>query len=411
MYAYADESGHSGTNLCNTAQPIYYAGALISLTDPDVAYKAEFEAFAKSHNVSYVHAAELGIYRLSELLPRLTKLIKRDTLRFFIGSIDKKWFIVTKFFDFLFDPIENRAAPRHIYLCRQLRILMLVRVSQLFEEQDISDVWISITEANYEKSKALLLAVISRLESRVHKLPDQRSRQVVREVVGWAIKYPEELGIAYKRKRHLLGHYPNVALFTPLMVAIQKQSEYWNLPVKRITHDRQSQFQSSWREIHHLMTNASDVPFHLIGGPEMKLRSAPGSNFVIGKASESPGIQIVDIVLWLTQRLAEKHETTPEATAFLARVLQHSDKYDMSFEGTVAILENELRSIMSTPMSPDKLKRGVEIVNEFEKQRKESMLEFENEKNANNRVDRTDDSQTARRSAVPDDDAGKPGME
>lgn len=380
MYAYADESGHTGSNLLDIAQPTYYAAAVMCLTDLDAKYKPTFDAYAKKYGFKYLHAADMGMHRLTGLLPTLTKWIKRDTIRFFIGNIDKKWFILCKLFDFLFDPIENRAALWHVYWVQQLRYMMLVKLSLLMEEDDLRDAWEAIHGADYETSKTLLISVINRLAERVALLPDERSRTIIAEVFTWAIKYPEELGLSFKKRKQLLGHYPNVAMFTPLMLSIQKQSEYWHSSVKRIVHDRQSQFQTAWREMHTLLSQASEKPFHLIGGPEFKMRAAPGSSFVIGDSVTSAGIQLADIVLWFTKRMFDEKEVTPEVKEFMARVARHTEPYEMSYEGTIDVLEREVTPIMSMPMSNDKLKRGREIVETFEKQRMQSMLELEKKK-------------------------------
>ncbi len=380
MYAYADESGQTGKNLLDPAQPAYHVAAVMSLGDIDKKYGPVFDAYAQQHGFDYMHAAELGMERLYGILPTLTKWIRRDTIRFFIGSIDKRWFILCKFFDFLFDPVENRGARAHVYNVKQLRYLMLVHMWSIFDEQDLREVWDAITGRNVSKSQELLLSAILRVGTRLEILPDARSRQIVSDTFSWAEKYPEELGTSFKGKKLLLGHYPNVAMFTPLMLAIEKQSKYWDSPVRRITHDRQSQFQSAWKEMHRLLGNASDKPFHLIGGEDFTLQAAPGSKFVIGKSSASAGIQFADCVLWLTQRALAGDELPSEAKIFMARVVRNTDNYEMSYESTIATLQQELPPIMTGEIPESKLQKGRDIVDICEDKRLDAMLELEKEK-------------------------------
>jgi hypothetical protein len=380
MYAYADESGQTGGNLLDPAQPAYYAAAVLSVSDLDTKYGPAFSAYAKQHGFEFLHASEMGMGRLSGFLPTLAKWIKRDTIRFFIGTIDKRWFILCKLFDFLFDPVENRGARGHVYLIRQLRYLMLVKLWFIVEEADLRDIWDAIRGRNLGTSQALLLSVLQRLRNRLDRLPDQRSREIIRDTFMWADRFPEELGLSFKGKRQLLGNYPNVAMFTPLMLAIEKQSKKWGSPVKRITHDRQSQFQAAWREMHEILGNASDKPMHLIGGPEVTFRAAPGSSFVIGDSSASAGIQLADCVLWLVQRTIAGDSLTQEASAFMVRVMRNTEHYEMSYDSTVATLQQELVPVMTMDMPADKLERGVEIVRKFEERRLEAMLELEEEK-------------------------------
>ena len=380
MYAYADESGHTGSNLLDPDQPVYYSVAVMSLEDIDQKYGKSFNEYANQHDFGHLHAAEMGIHRLKDFLPKLTKWIKRDTIRFFVGSIEKRWYILCKLFDFLFDPVENRGAHAQVYNIYPLRHLMLVNLSILITEDDLADAWEAIHGSNVSKSKELLLTVLQRLRERLKTHPDARSRDIIGDTLEWAEKYPEELETSFKRKRLLLAHYPNVVMFTPLMLAVEKQSEYWKSPVKRNTHDRQSQFQSSWRDLHKTLGEASDKPFGLIGGPEFKLRAAPGSSFVVGDSATSAGIQFADLVLWLMQRKAAGDNLCSEADEFMERVMRHSEPFNLSYEDTLLNIKQVYEPIMAADFSESDFKRSRKIVEEFEDGRLARIQKFEKER-------------------------------
>ena len=380
MYAYADESGHTGGNLLDPAQPVYYSAAVMSLEDIDAKYGPAFTDYAMQQGFDHLHASEMGIHRLTGFLPTLTKWIKRDTIRFYIGKVDKRWFILCKLFDFLFDPVENRGARIQVYNVMPLRFFMLVKLSYIVEENDLREAWEAIRGSNVDESQKLLISVLRRISSRIDMLPDAGSREVIGETFAWAEKYPDELGICFKGRKLLLNHYPNVASFTPMMVAIEKQSKYWKSPVKRIVHDQQSQFQSAWRELHGIMGKAGDGAFGLIGGPEISLRAAPGSSFVIGNSASSAGIQLADLVLWLLQRKVAGDDLGKEAAAFMERVKQHSEPFNMSYNDTIEVLEDTLTPILEADFPEEDERRGREIVKRFEEQRLKSMMEYEDKK-------------------------------
>jgi len=380
VYAYADESGHTGGNLLDPAQPIYYSAAVMSLGDIDVKYGPAFNEYANQQGFDHLHAAEMGIHRLKDFLPRLTGWIKRDTIRFYIGKVDKRWFILCKLFDFLFDPVENRGARIQVYNVMPLRFLMLVKLSYIVDENDLREAWEAIRGSNVDESQKLFMSVLRRISSHIDMLPDAGSREVLRETFAWAKKYPTELGICFKGRKLLLNHYPNAASFTPMMVAIEKQSKYWKSPVKRIVHDQQSQFQSVWRDLHGIMGKAGDGAFGLIGGPETSLRAAPGSSFVIGNSASSAGIQLADLVLWLLQRSVAGDDLGPEATAFMERVKRHSEPFNMTYNDTIEVLEQNVAPLLAADFPEEDEKRGREIVKRFEEQRLQSMMEFEAEK-------------------------------
>ncbi len=132
--------------------------------------------------------------------------------------------------------------------------------------------------------------------------------------------------------------------------------------------------------MHSVLSEASEKPFHLIGGPEIKIQAAPGSSFVIGDSDKSAGIQLADIVLWFNKRMCDGKEVSSEAKKFMARVGRHTESYEMSYRKTIDVLKYELVPIMSMPMSDDKINRGKEILETFEKQRMQSMLELEKKK-------------------------------
>jgi len=337
VYAYADESGHTGGNLLDPAQPVYYSAAVMSLEDIDRKYGPAFNDYAKQQGFDHLHASEMGIHRLKGLLPRLTKWIKRDTIWFFIGRVEKRWFILCKLFDFLFDPVENRGARIQVYNVMPLRFYMLIKLSTLVDEIDLYEVWDAIRGTNVDESNRLLLSVLQRINSRADLLTDEGAKNIIKDTLAWATKYPDELETSFKGRKLLIGHHPNYAMFMPMMIAIENQSQYWGSPVKRIVHDRQSQFQSAWGGIHDMMSNAADASFGLIGGPELKLRAAPGSSFVIGESNTSAGIQLADLVLWILQRQASEDDLGEEANVFMDRVIRHSEPFYVSYEATLKI--------------------------------------------------------------------------
>lgn len=71
MYCYVDESGNTGNNLFDTAQPVLYYGLLTSKTNLDATAEPLLNALRAKLNVERLHANELGVGRLSEIAPDL----------------------------------------------------------------------------------------------------------------------------------------------------------------------------------------------------------------------------------------------------------------------------------------------------------------------------------------------------
>lgn len=71
MHFYVDETGQTGRNLFDKTQPILSYGVLSSEADLDKVAEADLAALRKTLGVERLHAAELGVHRLSEVVDTL----------------------------------------------------------------------------------------------------------------------------------------------------------------------------------------------------------------------------------------------------------------------------------------------------------------------------------------------------
>jgi hypothetical protein len=92
--------------------------------------------------------------------------------------------------------------------------------------------------------------------------------------------------------------YENKAVY-----GIERQSQVWRKSVKIIKHDRQTQFEKSLAFVHELCANADPTPIKWPSMGKYSSQKVNGSKFVVANRFESPGIQLVDIVLWLFGRM------------------------------------------------------------------------------------------------------------
>lgn len=377
MYTYADESGNTGSNVLDPDQPFYYSGALMSQAALDEKYRAEFARYAAAQGHSHLHAGEMGMGKLVKLLARLERIIQKDRIRFFLGRMEKKWFVLAKFFDLVFDPHDNRGVAQLHYWVGPLRFLLLDHLHRIVRDEDLTEMWPALIAADFEASRTNLLKVMDRLLSRLGLLPDQRAREIIRDAFEWAIKHPEELGVNFQNKQLVLGHYPNVAMLTPLLGAVQRQAELWGTRAGIITHDQSSQFQSAWREVHKTLARAESVEFGLIGGPTHKIGIDKDSAFVIGDSKKIAGIQLIDVILWLWKRREAGAPMPPEANALLAKAFRSAQPYDMSHESTVRMAGEMLRPVMDSELTGKDLQRGRDLLAEMETQRRCRMSELD----------------------------------
>lgn len=89
MHFYVDETGQTGRNLFDKTQPILSYGVLSSEADLDKVAEADLAALRKTLGVERLHAAELGVHRLSEVVDTLLVLQKNHRIRFDIWQVVK----------------------------------------------------------------------------------------------------------------------------------------------------------------------------------------------------------------------------------------------------------------------------------------------------------------------------------
>lgn len=135
VYAYADESGNTGANLFDPAQPIFYAAAVIAKFDVDAEFERLFYGFARTEGFTHLHAAEMGLGRLSKIFRKLETRILRDDIRFFTAKIIKRDLVVAKVFDTVFDPHENKAVPWHAYWAREMRFIAMIKLNYIVTDE------------------------------------------------------------------------------------------------------------------------------------------------------------------------------------------------------------------------------------------------------------------------------------
>ena len=156
---------------------------------------------------------------------------------------------------------------------------------------------------NSKRSVELFVQACKAILARVGNLPDVRSRELVAQAFTWAIENYDKITVHTETKLARYGHMPNMVAFMNLLDGMERQSKAWGRSIQQIKHDRQTQFEKSLAYMHELYSNADPTPIKWPGMPPMSVEKAIGSKFVVSNRFESPGIQLVDIVMWLFGRL------------------------------------------------------------------------------------------------------------
>ena len=370
MFAYVDESGNTGKNIFDQAQPDFFIGALITKTNFDVLHSKHMRSISLRAGVPALHASVIGMGPIEAAAEDILRLLKKIDARFFVSRVEKRYLLATKVYDIFFDSGENAAASWSAYNIKPLKMLLCFKVATLITEQIAHDFWDMLMARNEKLAREKIPGICNDLLAQVPSLPDARSREVVSETLAWSREHPEALDIFIAGRQAKNGHMPNMVAFGNLLDGLEGFSKRWRRPIKKIIHDRQSQFEGSLAEWHKMFSSASDEPIHR-PGETIVFQKVAGSTFEVSASDDSAGIQIADLILWLfKQHLSGKR--LPAASAQLLNyVFKKGYQSDFSFDGVGQQVEEQYRQIMAIDLPPEIEKNAHDMIagNELHRQR------------------------------------------
>ncbi len=332
MYFYVDESGHTGPNLFDESQPILYYGVLSSKINLDTAAESRVKEIRKKLGVKRLHAAELGNGKLVEIVKDIDVIRKRYDLRFDIYRVAKPDHALISFFDQVFDQGMNPAVPWTSYWT-PLRYVLLVKLATLFDEDLLKEAWATRINLNTEQANKSLSRICLELKQRVVTLPDERSRQVIGDVLSWAADNPNEIYYNIKSKKDLLDITPNLIGFQSVMHGIASRLIKNGKSASKIVVDQQSQFNKAQKKLSDFYASNKNVP--LVNGPGLPVIDFSGMPEVpisCTAGTDSAGLELVDIYLWVFKRFMDNKELAPELFTLIKSQLHrgHTDEISIN---------------------------------------------------------------------------------
>ena len=376
LFAFVDETGNTGSNIFDEAQPDFFTGALITKSNFDVLQKNTLRTICRKHGIGSLHASALGFGPIELIAPDLLKLLKKVDARFFVSRVEKRYLVATKFYDTFFDSGENPAANWNAYNVRVLKLMMCFKVASIMTDDIAREFWAMLMARNEKQARAKIPGICDAVLSNVPLLPDQRSREVVTETLMWSRDHPEALDIFIAGRQAKNGHMPNMVAFANLLDGLEWFSKRWNRPLQKIVHDRQSQFEGSLEEWHRMFSNASGEPIHL-PGETMVLRKVPGSTFEVSSSDDSAGIQVADLTLWLFRQFLAGRNLPENSAKLLNHVFKKGYQQDFSFRGVGDQVEVKLREIMEADIPAEAMEAGRRILEEQEQMRQQLIAMYD----------------------------------
>ena len=373
MYFYVDESGQTGLELFDSNQPFLYYGVLSSNVNLDVLALPKIIELRAKLGVERLHAAELGNGRLIEIVDEIENLRKKYNIKFDFYRVDKKDHAIICFFDQTFDQGVNPSVPWTLYWT-PLRYVTLTKLAYLFDDEMLKDAWKARIDINNKNAEKLLIDVCQRVLNKVHILPDARSIKVITDAMNWVIKNPEKIYYNAASKKDRLQIAPNLIGFQSVMHGIARRLERSKKKAKKIVVDRQSQFNNAQEWIAELYQGATKLPEPMELGPglpSMDLRYMPTTKIECTPGTESAGLEIVDIYIWVFKRHMENKELAVQLYPLIKKQL-HKGMYD---EVSISALNKRWGTWFKElpEVSSQEIDRGRELIS-FDEQRRKKYI-------------------------------------
>jgi len=312
MYFYIDESGHTGLNLFDATQPRLYYGVLSSPKNLDVVAEPTLKILRAILNVDRIHASQLGNGELLKIAPLLRQLAIDLDIRFDLHTVYKPDHAIIQFFDQTFDQGVNPAVSWTSYWT-PLRYPLLLKLSQLFDENMAKEAWEARIETNDQEAERKLINVCLSVINNLSMMTDARAKELISDAMNWVIKNPSEISYNISSKEQSLQISPNLVGFQSVILEIHQKLKLNSTEAKAIIVDRQSEFNRAQEYIHNFYQQQNDVyALGVLGMPEMDLRDFPKVPVICTPGNESAGLELVDVYLWIMKRIIEDKRIAPE---------------------------------------------------------------------------------------------------
>ena len=373
MYAYIDESGNTGSNLFDPEQPYFLTVAMSSPTDFDDVFRHRVGRIAHRAGVDHLHANEMGEDVVEVAAASLMELVEFSQVRLYFAAVNKPDVAALKFFDAIFDPGENRAAPFHSYSLTVLRFQMVKDFVGLLDVADTKLFWNAMTRPRSEQSVRDALSAIDSVLERVPEVDDPRSRVLIGDTLHWARGNIDNFSFWSSNIRSHYGQLPNVFTLPQLLNGISKAAKHWGTRIERIIHDQQSQFGRTLRAWHSAFArHDQELELHF-GDTPIRLADLHGSRFEMVDSRVSPGLQVADLILWTFSRSLGGKSLGPNSTALVEMCFSPEDYYFMSLGSLMDTLDLLSTALVNRPITEDQILDGIALVRDFERRRQERL--------------------------------------
>ena len=190
-------------------------------------------------------------------------------------------------------------------------------------------------------------------------LGDPRFIEIVTDALSWAMAHFGELSYNCKTNKEKLQIMPNMIGFQSVLHGICHRLGAPNRKA-RIIVDQQSQFNTTQRELSVFYRQIRAQPWELGPGlPVMDMKNMPEQPLIFQSGTQSAGLELVDLYLWIFKRFMEGKELTRP----LARLVYTNRHTSITSSVSLDAIGKQFKAFMETLPEPtaDMLQKGREL--------------------------------------------------
>jgi hypothetical protein len=376
MYFHIDESGNTGNDLFNPDQPKLSYGVISSRTNVDALGIELHRSMLRRTGKTELHAKNLREDGILSIANELLALQEKMSFDFDFYFIEKPTLAAVVLFDAIFDAGINPAVKWESYWT-PMRFMIIHKLAYLMDEQLLRTAWDLCTDRKAKDREGDIVDLLRTIRDRALATDwDSRSKEVIVDAVSFGLKFPGALDFGQPDKKLVS---PNAVGFQfvgssmarrlrakklndAASIVVDKQLQFNKAQIE--THRVQSLMAESWKKAsprekalylnHPLYRHMAEDELFNVSIPKREVR--------ICDSASSIGLQIVDIYLWIAQRMGNGN-LHPKLVNLSRKIFRRSLMDGISMTG----MERRFEHFMSTlppidEMTDEQLRYGVESV-------------------------------------------------
>lgn len=347
MYFHIDESGNTGNNLFDPNQRRLSYGLLSSRTNVDALGQKMHQRMLGIVGADALHANNLGVEKLTRIAPLLAGLQEKMKFDFDYYFIDKPTYALVLLFDAIFDAGLNEAVKWDSYWT-PLRFVLIHKLGSILDEPLLREAWRLCIHKQIAREGQGIVDLLTELMKRVQVSNlDARSKEIMIDAFAFGIAHPLNLDFGTSDQKIVS---PNAVCFQFVVSAMGKRLLKRGLKdASSIIVDRQVEFNRAQIGTHYHqqlvadgLKNASPLDrkryighplYENIGADELLRRGLPRKDIEIKPSTDSIGLQIVDVYLWIANRVVTHAELSDELAYIGSTFLRRSFMDGISLDG------------------------------------------------------------------------------